>query len=135
MICLSNSNEQVIPAGQSVTFDVIILHTGRAECYRPNSGVVNLLAKNAIYEVEFNGNVSSETAGDQVQLVISYNGSPLLETTMISTITAAGDINNVSTSTLVKTCCCSAGSITVTNTGTTSVTLESNPCLKIKRDA
>ena len=135
MICLSNSNAQTLAVGQSLIFNTEILHTGCAECYQPNSGTVNLAAKNAIYEIHFSANIGSTTEAEQAQLAININGSPMAETTMISTTAAAGDINNVSTSTLIKTCCCGANFITVTNTGTTTVNVESNPCLYVKRVA
>ena len=135
MIVLSNSNAQVLLPGQSATFNIVVLHTGCGECYRPNSGVVNLAGKNSIYEIEFGGNVGTTTAGDAAQLAISVDNSPLLETTMISTMAAVGDLNNVSRCTLLKTCCHSANSITVVNTGDTTVNLGANPLLKIKRYA
>ena len=136
MLVLSNSIEQTVLPGQSVTFDTNVLHTGCAECHRPNSGVVNLTAKNAIYEIIFNANIGSTTESEQAQFAISIDGSPLLETTVISTTAAAGDLNNVSSGTLLKTCCCAGcESVTVTNTGTTTVNIGSNPCLRIKRVA
>lgn len=135
MIVLSNSNAQVLLPGQSATFNIVVLHTGCGECYRPNSGVVNLTGKNSIYEIGFSANVGTTTAGDAAQLAISVDNSPLLETTMISTMTAVDDLNNVSACTLLKTCCCSANSITVINTGDTTVNLGANPLLKIKRYA
>ena len=136
MIVLSNSNAQTILPGQSATFNVVVLHTGCAECYRPNSGVVNLSGRNAIYEVDFSGNIGTTTAGDQAQLTIMMDGSPLLETTVKSTMAAVGDLNNVATGTYIKTCCCSsANAVTVVNTGSTTVNLDANPLLKIKRNA
>ena len=136
MIVLSNSNAQTLLPGQSATFNVVVLHTGCGECYRPNSGVVNLAGKGSIYEISFGGNIGTETAGDAAQLAIALDNSPLLETTMISTMAAVGDLNNVSRGTYVKTCCCnSANAVTVINTGSTTVNLDANPLLKIKRNA
>jgi hypothetical protein len=136
MLVLSNSIDQTVLPGQSITFDTIVLNTGRAECHRPNSGVVNLTAKNAIYELIFNANIGSTTEAEQAQLAIAIDNSALLETTMISTTSAAGDLNNVSSGTLLKTCCCiGCESVTVINTGTTTVNIGSNPCLRIKRVA
>jgi len=135
MIVLSNSNAQVLLPGQSATFNIVVLHTGCSECYRPNSGVVNLAGKNSIYDISFSGNVGATTAGDAAQIAIGVDNSPLLETTMISTTAAVDDLNNVATSTLLKTCCCSANSVTIINTGDTTVNLGANPLLKIKRSA
>ena len=136
MIVLSNSNAQTLLPGQSATFNVVVLHTGCAEYYRPNSGTVKLAGRGAIYEVSFSGNVGTTTASDTAQLAIALDGSPLMETTMISTMAAVGDLNNVSSGTYVQTCCCdSANVITVVNTGSTTVNLDANPLLKIKRNA
>jgi len=136
MLVLSNSNDQTLLPGQSATFNLVVLHTGCAECYRPNSGAVNLAGRGSVYEVSFSGNVGTEVAGEQAQLAISLDNSPLLETTMISTMVAVGDLNNVATGTFVKTCCCpAANAITVVNTGSTTVNLAANPALRIKRNA
>ena len=136
MIVLSSSNAQVLLPGQSATFNSVVLHTGCGECYRPNTGVVNLAGRNSIYEVDFSGNIGAETAGDAAQLAISIDTSPLLETTMISTTAEVGDLNNVSAGTIIKTCCCIASNaITVVNTGSTTVNLGANPCLRVKRCA
>ena len=39
MIILSNSVAQTLAPGQSATFDTIILKTGKAECFRRNTGL------------------------------------------------------------------------------------------------
>lgn len=38
MIELSNTADQVLTAGQSITFDKVLLKTGCAECHRANTG-------------------------------------------------------------------------------------------------
>jgi hypothetical protein len=135
MIILTNSIAQTLAPGQSATFDSAILKCGCAECWRNNSGAVRLGRDNSIYEVNFNGNIGSEAAG-VAQLAISLDNSPLLETTMISQTAAADELNNVGCHTAVRTCCCGGSeAITVVNTGTTTITLGSNPCLFIKRIA
>lgn len=135
VIILSNTTAQTLAPGQAMTFDTKVLHTGCAECHRNNSGAVAFRANGAIYECKFTGNIGSTAAGDaQIALVVS--GAPLPETTMISTIAAAGDVNNVSCDTAVKTCCgIGEESVTVVNTGTTTVNVGANPCLFIKRVA
>lgn len=135
MIVLSNSNAQVLAAGQSATFNFVILHTGCGECYRPNSGAVNLIQNNAIYEVGYNCNIGGTAEGD-AQIAISLDGTPLSETTQKVVTAAAGDLEGVSASTYVKTCCHGfAGIITLTNTGTTEINLDANPKLSVKRVA
>lgn len=135
MIELSNTNAQVLAAGQSVIFNTVLLHTGCGECHRPNSGSVNLAQKNAIYEVSYNANIGSTTTGD-AQLAITLDNSPLPETTGKVVTEAAGDLQNISASTFIQTCCCNAAnSILLTNTGTTEINVDSFSRLSIKRIA
>lgn len=134
MIELSNTMTQTINPGQALTFDATILKTGCAEAHRTNSGIVTLRADCAIYEVHFAANVSGTAAGP-VQLAIALDGEPLVETTMISTVAAAGDLNNVATATLVKTGCGCCGRITVVNNGLSIVVVGANPALFVKRVA
>ena len=137
MIELSNSIAQTIQPGQSLTFNNVLLHTGCGECHRPGSGAVGLRANDGIYECSFGANITSDTADATVQLALQMAGSPLFETTMKSTPSVANGFNSVSCSTFVSTCCRNGGggSITVTNTGTTPVIVDINPCLKVKRVA
>lgn len=135
MIELSNSNAQVLAAGQSATFDLILLHTGCAECHRKNTGAVNLTRKNAIYEVSFNCNIGATAAGDG-EIGLSLDGSTLMETVAMVTTAAAGDTTNVSCSTFIETCCCNAANtLLLTNTGTTDINLAAYPRLSVKRVA
>lgn len=134
MIVLSNSVAQTLAPGQSATFDTIVSHTGNAECFRPNSGAVRLRCRNAIYDVEFGANIGT-TAPGAAQISVYFDGAPLLETTMISQTAVAGDLNNVNRKTSVNTCCCNGGAITVINTGTTEITIGTNPILYIGRVA
>ena len=134
MIELSNTTAQTVNAGQSLTFDTVILKSGCAEAHRTNSGIVTLRANCAIYEVHFAANITGTAAGP-VQLAIALDGEPLVETTMISTVTTSGDLNNVATATLVKTGCGCCGKITVTNNGTEPVVVGANPSFFVKRVA
>ena len=134
MIELSNTTAQTIQPGQSLTFDTVILKSGCAEAHRTNSGIITLRADCAIYEVHFAANVSGTAAGP-VQLAIALDGEPLTETTMISTVGAAGDLNNVATAILVRTGCGCCGRVTVQNTGTAAAIVGANPALFVKRVA
>lgn len=135
MIELSNTAAQTLSPGQALTFDTVLLKSGCVEWHRINSGIVTLRAKCAIYEVHFSANITG-TATGPIQLSINLEGEPLPETTMISTVTTAGDPNNVSASTLIRTGCNeSYDHITVTNTGTTDVVVSPNPAFYIKRVA
>lgn len=133
-VILSNSVAQTLDPGQSATFDTIVLKTGNAECFRPNTGAVRLRFKSAMYEIKFGGNIGA-TAEGAAQIAIGFEGSPMLETTMISQTAAAGDLNSVSRETAVQTCCCDGGAVTIINTGTTSINLGAHPLLYIRRVA
>lgn len=140
MIVLSNSQSQSITAGGTVTFDTTVLHTGcrpdgcgGAEYHRNGSGTVQL--RPGIYEISFNGNVTSATAGTSVQLAIAIDGTPLAETTMIQNVDTANSFENVAAATYVRVCCGTNGSISVENTGTSLLTLAPNSGLSIRRVA
>lgn len=134
MIILTNTASQELAPGQSLTFNLVVLHTGKCECFREGSGTVILGQRNAIYEIDFSANIGSTTAATAAQLNIMSNASPIVETTMISTTATVGNLNNVGKHTAIHTCCCSPESITITNTGETTVVVE-NPSLFIKRVA
>lgn len=127
MVVLSNSTAQTLAPGQTLTFDILVMHTGCAECHRTNSGAVGLKCQ-GIYECQFNCNA---VATGEAQLALALDSSALQETTMIN---ATSGICSMSCATAVKNCC-GNDSITVTNTGTTDVTVEPNACLFIKRVA
>mgnify|MGYP002796489263 CR=1 FL=1 len=130
MIVLSNSTEQTLLVGQSVTFDLTKLKCGNAECHRQGTSSVKLRCP-GIYRVAFGGNIGGTVAGTPVQLAIAIGGDPLLETTMISTPAAVGDLNSVYRAALVKNCCCDYDRITVVNTGTSDVVVGANAELVI----
>ena len=131
MIVLSNSAEQTLLAGQSIMFDLVKLKSGCSECHRAGSSSVKM-RQNGIYEVAFSGNIGGTVAGP-VQLSIEVGGETLQETTMISTVSAVGDLNNVSTETRVRNCCGDYDRITVTNTGTSDVVVGANSALVVGR--
>ena len=135
MIILSNSTEQTLAPGQSMTFDTIVMHTGCAEGYRNNSGSVVLRARKAIYECCIGANIGSTTADTDAQLAICLNGSPILETTMLQPTTTVGDLENVSRITGIRTDCNGGEYVTITNTRTTTITIGAHPNLFIKREA
>lgn len=133
MIILTNTGSQQLLPGQSLIFNLVVLHTGKCECYRDGSGSVVLGHRNSIYDVDFSANIGATEAGT-AQLSIAVNSSPLIETSMISTTAAANDLNNVAKHTAVKTCCCGPESITIINTGESTVIVE-NPSLYIRQVA
>lgn len=132
MILLSNTTEQTLETNQSITFDEVILHTGCAECHRPNTNSVKLRA-NGIYDICFHANVGGPTAATAVQLNVTLGETPLPETTMISVPAAVDDRNNVGAATAVRNCCGDFDRIRVTNTGANSIIIAPNSALKISR--
>lgn len=130
-IVVTNTAEQTLQPGQSMIFTEAIIKCGNGECFRRNSSSVKLLGR-GIYDLFLHANIGGVAAG-AVQLSMQLGGSTLPETTVISTTAAAGDLNSVSSATFVNTCCGDFDRVTVTNTGTTAVTIGANPALKIAR--
>lgn len=148
MIVLSNSAAQVIPVGGTVTFNLEVAHTGcdengcrGAEYHRQGSGVVRLRGRNnrcnqkSIFDLSFNGNVTSGTAGTEVQLAMAIDGTPLAETTMIETIGTADSYQNLGARTYLSVCPGEDVTLTVVNTGSTALTLDANAALTARRVA
>lgn len=131
MISLSNTTAQTLEPGQSITFNTVLLHSGCAECHRPNTSSVKLRAK-GIYDIHFSANIAATTVGT-AQLSIQIGGDTLNESTMIATTATANSLNNVATAIPVKNCCDDFDRVTVTNTGSTAVLVGENPVLFISR--
>lgn len=135
MIVLSNLTAQTIQPGQAVTFDKVILKSGRCECWNSQVPKSVKLRAQGIYSLGFSGNVTSDTAGAALQLSIAVGGQPLVETAMNSTPAAANDLNNISTETRFRNCCCDMDRLSVINTGLVPVTLAPNSAFVIERRA
>lgn len=79
-----------------------------------------------------------EDQGSQIVQVWSLKpiGEPLPETLMTNAIGTAGDLENASTSTLVRTCMGCCGRLTVVNNSATASTIVgANPAFYVKRVA
>ena len=133
MILLSNNATQTIAPGESITFDLVPLHTGCSECHRQGSSSIKL-RKQGIYELHFNGNIGA-TAVVTAALQMEAGGEPIQDTSMIATVDTVGSLYNVSATTLIKNCCGDYDRITVTNVGTTTITLAPNSAFFAKRVA
>ena len=124
MLTLTNTTEQIIAPGQSITFDLTLLRTGccpRAERHRVGSTNVELLNGN-IFNVDFSANIAGEAAG-AIQLAVFVNGEALPESTMISTPAAANELNNVARPGLkIRKLGCS-DTVSVRNNGTANIIL------------
>ena len=86
------------------------------------------ILEGGIYEVSFNANVSSATAGS-VALGLYQDGVLIPGTTTIATITTAGDFFNVSFDKLIKICCRGDASLTIASVPSvlTGATLPGTP--------
>ena len=141
MIVLSNSAVEVIPVGGTVTFDLTVIHTGCDRNGCGGSGAVRLRGRGnrcgqaSIFDLSFNGNVTSGTAGTEVQLAMTVDGTPLAETTMIETIGTANSYQNLAARTYLKVCPGEDVTLSVTNTGTEPVTVDANAALTVRRIA
>lgn len=133
MISVSNTAVQTIEPGQSVTFDRLIWKSGCGEVFRNGGSAIRTGI--GVFEVSFNGNIGGTVAATQVQLSIELGGSPLIGTNMLSVPAAIGDYNNVSARATYGNSPQIGGGegITVTNTGTSPVTLAPGSLLTVKR--
>ena len=137
MIVASNTSPQVLQPGAALTFNNLIWKSGCAESFRNLGSAIRLTQ--GVFEIGFNGNITGETANTALQLNIEIDGSPLPETTMISTPSAENSFNNVSASTYIGNqatkcnCCPGNVSISVVNTGTEAVTVAANSKLSARR--
>lgn len=132
MIVLSTMTEQTLQAGQSITFEVVNLHCGNNESHRNGSSAVKLRSP-GIYDVRFNGNISAPSVG-LATLAIQLGGETLNETIMRQYFVSGNtDIENVGASTYVKNQCCDYDRITITNVGTTAITVNPSSTLTIRR--
>lgn len=135
MLIVSNTAEQTVAPGQTVIFTIPTFNTKRCphfEFFRIGTGGITVVP--GTYKVSFGANVSGATAGTPVQLSIALDGSPLVDTTMISTPSVANDFNSVYRSTTVNVPCqTGSASFTVTNTGTTDIIIGANPQFEVIR--
>ena len=102
----------------AITFTDDDIRTRRANCYcngwlQHNEGSpIYKILEGGIYEVSFNANVTSATAGT-VALGLYQDGILIQGTTVIAQIATAGDYINVSFDKLIKICCRGDASLTV----------------------
>lgn len=137
MFTATNTTEQILLPGQSITFDLVLLHTGccpRAERHRTGSANVELV-RGEIFNIDFSANIAGEAAG-AIQLSVMIDGEALPESAMISTPAAANELNNVARPGIkVRRLGCS-NTVSVRNTGTTNIILPAKSALlSIRRDA
>lgn len=133
MLVLSNLTAQTIQPGQFVTFDKLVLKTGNCECFNKQLPKSAKLRSNGVWSLGFSGNVASATAGAAMQLAIAVGNQPLVETAMNSTPSTENVLNNISTETRFRVCCCDMDRVGVMNTGAVPVTLAPNSSFVLER--
>lgn len=119
MIQSVNENIEVLTSNSSaVSFTNDDIKTRRANCYcngwlQHNEGSpIYKILEGGIYEVSFNANVTSATAGT-VALGLYQDGILIPGTTVIAEVATAGDYYNVSFDKLIKICCRGDASLTI----------------------
>ena len=135
MLNLSNTTEQIIEPGQSITFDLVLLQTcSNAERHQTGSANTTLL-NGCIFEIDFSANIAGEAAGE-IELAIFMDGEVIPSTNMIQTAAAANNLYNVSRPGVrVRKFGCS-NTISVRNNGDTNIILPAKAAnLGIKRVA
>lgn len=133
MIELSNTAAKTVSAGDTITFDTVVMKSGNGECHRRGSGSVKLCAKGGIYQVYFSANVTGATEDVPVQLSMQLGGEPIPESTTVYTPATANAVGNISFTIPIRNNCCDYNRISVVNSGTSDVILSANPVLFVRR--
>ena len=117
MIQSVNENIEVLVSNSSpISFLNDDVRTRKANCcnwlqHSEGSPIYKIL-EGGIYEVSFNANVTSATAGT-VALGLFQDGILIPGTTVIAEVVTAGDYYNVSFDKLIKICCRGDASLTI----------------------
>jgi hypothetical protein len=118
----------------AVTFTEDDVRTRKANCcnwlqHNEGSPIYKIL-EGGIYEVSFNANVTSATAGT-VALGLFQDGILIPGTTVIAEVATAGDYYNVSFDKLIKICCRGDASLTIASVPSvlTGATLPGTPTI------
>ena len=119
MIQSVNENIEVLTSNSStVSFTNDDIRTRRANCYcngwlQHNEGSpIYKILEGGIYEVSFNANITSATAGT-IALALFQDGQIVQGATVIAEVATAGDYYNVSFDKLIKICCRGDATLTV----------------------
>ncbi len=133
MIQSVNENIQILTSNSSaLSFNNDDVRTRNANCcgflqHDEGSPLYKLL-DGGIYEVSFNANVTSATAGT-VALGLFQDGILIPGTTVIAEVATAGDYYNVSFDKLIKICCRGDATLTIASVPSvlTGATLPGTP--------
>lgn len=103
----------------NITFDDTDIRSRSANCtckgwlqHEEGSPLYQIL-NGGYYKISLNANISGATAGTPVALGLYANGVLVPGTTVAATITAAGDIHNVSFDKVIRVCCRANTTLTV----------------------
>lgn len=117
----------------NIPFDSDVVRTRNANCcgflVHSVGGTQYQLTKAGIYEVMFNGNVTSATVG-ATALGIKANGELLSGTEMDYTVATANTFGNVSANRLIRICGNGSTTITVGSLPTSEATATQIPIVK-----
>lgn len=134
MIELSNMTAQTLQPGQAITFNRVVLETRNGcECFNQQVPTSVKLCDKGIFDVSFAGNVTGTTADAPLQLAIAVGNTPIVQSAMNSTPSAANALNSVATRILFENCCCDLDRLSVINSGTNPVTIAPNSSFVIIR--
>ena len=135
MIQSVNESIEVLTSNSStVSFTNDDIRTRRANCYcngwlQHNEGSpIYKILEGGIYEVSFNANITSATAGT-IALALFQDGQIVQGSTVIAEVVTAGDYYNVSFDKLIKICCRGDASLTIASVPSvlTGATLPGTP--------
>lgn len=115
----------------NINFDIVDLRSRTANCcgwlqYMPGGSDFTIIG-GGLFEVSFNANVTSETAGLVSLALKSATGTDVEGTEMVAEVTTPGNYINVSFTKLLRICprvnqTIAVGSLPATITGTTTLT-------------
>lgn len=117
----------------NIPFSTDVVRTRSANCCgwlnHATGGTQYQITSPGIYEIQFNTNVTSATAG-LVALGIKSNGELLSGTEMDYTVVTANAYENVSVNRQIRICCNGTATITVGSLPTSSATATQIPIIK-----
>lgn len=115
----------------NINFDIVDLRSRSANCcgwlqYMPGGSDFTIIG-GGLYEISFNANVSSDTAGLVALALKTATGTDVEGTEMVAEVTTPGNYINVSFTKLIRLCprvntVVAIGSLPSTITGTTTLT-------------
>ena len=140
MIVLSNNEDEILGEGHFVIFDRVVLHTGvnkktGKSAERNQMDKRSVALRGGLYEVTYNCNVTSDHAGDPINMVLTLDWDPLRETIVHHTVYESKRWHHIAVTTIVGVPMDEVAMIAVKNLGPTTMTLAKDSCMTIRRVA